>query len=225
MSSHTAYQSQPPDPYQKFTIGDVTLDGISDCAWRWNEYKLPDKFNGRSVLDVGAWDGYFAMEAKRRGAGRTMAIDYSVWLPPRNTYERFKANLAKLQLDVEHEIRDVLTLTPQFGQFDIVLFLQVLYHMHDPYTAMRAVGSVCKSELWIETEVLGEDEDRQCFWPQYTGCVTPVMWPSRKAIEGMINWIGFDFSLVADWKDHERAEYPGLRLRRMTWHCKRRSEQ
>ncbi|MGH2758653.1 MAG: class I SAM-dependent methyltransferase [Actinomycetota bacterium] len=40
--------------------------------------QLPD-FSGRSVLDIGAWDGYYSFLAERRGASRVVALDHYVW--------------------------------------------------------------------------------------------------------------------------------------------------
>jgi tRNA (mo5U34)-methyltransferase len=39
---------------------------------------LPD-LRGRSVLDVGGWDGFFAFEAERRGAARVAVVDHYMW--------------------------------------------------------------------------------------------------------------------------------------------------
>lgn len=39
---------------------------------------LPD-LRGKSVLDIGGWDGYFAFEAERRGASRVAVIDHYMW--------------------------------------------------------------------------------------------------------------------------------------------------
>lgn len=39
---------------------------------------LPDLV-GRSVLDIGAWDGYFSFAAERAGASRVVALDHFVW--------------------------------------------------------------------------------------------------------------------------------------------------
>jgi tRNA (mo5U34)-methyltransferase len=36
-------------------------------------------FRGRSVLDIGAWDGYYAFLAEREGASRVVALDHYVW--------------------------------------------------------------------------------------------------------------------------------------------------
>jgi tRNA (mo5U34)-methyltransferase len=40
---------------------------------------LPDDLTGLSVLDIGAWDGYFSFEAERRGAARVVALDHYAW--------------------------------------------------------------------------------------------------------------------------------------------------
>ena len=39
---------------------------------------LPD-LTGKSVLDIGGWDGYFAFEAERRGAARVAVVDHYMW--------------------------------------------------------------------------------------------------------------------------------------------------
>ena len=39
---------------------------------------LPD-FRGRTVLDIGAWDGYYSFLAERSGATRVVALDHYAW--------------------------------------------------------------------------------------------------------------------------------------------------
>jgi tRNA (mo5U34)-methyltransferase len=53
------------------TPGAVALDAIDDAH-------LPE-LTGRSVLDVGAWDGANAFRAERLGASRVVALDHYVW--------------------------------------------------------------------------------------------------------------------------------------------------
>jgi tRNA (mo5U34)-methyltransferase len=43
-----------------------------------SQMRLPD-LGGKSVLDIGAWDGFFSYEAERRGAARVVALDHFVW--------------------------------------------------------------------------------------------------------------------------------------------------
>jgi len=57
-------------------------------AGEWDALDLPD-LAGKSVLDIGAWDGYFSFEAERRGAARVVALDHYVWsmdLPRQQQY-------------------------------------------------------------------------------------------------------------------------------------------
>ena len=50
-------------------------------ARRASKFLLIDslKFSGRSVLDIGAWDGYYSFLAERQGASRVVALDHYVW--------------------------------------------------------------------------------------------------------------------------------------------------
>jgi tRNA (mo5U34)-methyltransferase len=45
--------------------------------------QIPDdqfpSFAGRSVLDIGAWDGYYSFMAERGGASRVVALDHYAW--------------------------------------------------------------------------------------------------------------------------------------------------
>lgn len=38
-------------------------------------YRIPEDLTGKTVLDVGAWDGYWTFEAIKRGANRVTAIE------------------------------------------------------------------------------------------------------------------------------------------------------
>src|SRR3954452_11537881 len=40
--------------------------------------RLPD-LDGKTVLDINTWDGFFAFEAERRGASRVVALDEYMW--------------------------------------------------------------------------------------------------------------------------------------------------
>jgi tRNA (mo5U34)-methyltransferase len=45
------------------------------------ELALPE-LRGRTVLDVGTWDGFYAFAAERLGARRVVALDHFVWSIP-----------------------------------------------------------------------------------------------------------------------------------------------
>jgi len=55
----------------------------------WNEelrkLRLPD-LRGKSVLDIGAYDGFFSFAAERLGASRVTALDHYVWFTDMSGY-------------------------------------------------------------------------------------------------------------------------------------------
>lgn len=55
----------------------------------WDSMGLPD-LRGKSVLDIGAWDGWFSFEAERRGAARVVALDRYVWALNWEAKRRYK---------------------------------------------------------------------------------------------------------------------------------------
>lgn len=60
--------------------GVVTPGGKSAArlAQEWAAMDVPD-LTGKSVLDIGAWDGYFSFRAEQAGAREVVALDHYVW--------------------------------------------------------------------------------------------------------------------------------------------------
>jgi tRNA (mo5U34)-methyltransferase len=59
----------------------VVTDGVKSAAHLERELeslRLPD-LRGKSVLDIGAYDGFYSFAAERRGASPVIALDYYVW--------------------------------------------------------------------------------------------------------------------------------------------------
>jgi len=79
MTEHDDLQSEA-DAIQWFHSIDlgngVVTKGLSELALRSDQ--LPE-FEGRSVLDIGAWDGYYSFHAERAGATRVVALDHYAW--------------------------------------------------------------------------------------------------------------------------------------------------
>jgi tRNA (mo5U34)-methyltransferase len=56
----------------------VVTHGLSDSRSTLRPVQFPG-FTGRTVLDIGAWDGYYSFLAERGGAARVVALDHYVW--------------------------------------------------------------------------------------------------------------------------------------------------
>ena len=114
---------------------------------------LPQDLTGKTVLDVGAWDGFFSFECERRGAARVLAIDQYAW--DHYGMDGFLLASSVRGSKVEHRRMAVEDLSPAaVGTFDLVLFLGVLYHVRSPIAALDRLRSVTKGTLICETHGL-----------------------------------------------------------------------
>jgi tRNA (mo5U34)-methyltransferase len=115
--------------------------------------QIPANLQGWSVLDIGAWDGYFSWECERRGADRVLAIDTYAW--DHYGMGSFLAAREILGSKVEYMRRDVHDLTPEnTGRFDLVMMFGVFYHLRNPLLGLERIASVTKKLLICETHVL-----------------------------------------------------------------------
>jgi len=137
--------------------GGVVTPGATDPARNLlPSLRIPERLDGLSVLDVGAWDGFFSFEAERRGARRVLATDSYAWSGQGwSTRSGFDVAREALGSRVEAQEIDVMHLTPDAvgGTFDVVLCFGVLYHLRDPITALERVASVTNDLLILETEL------------------------------------------------------------------------
>jgi tRNA (mo5U34)-methyltransferase len=177
--------------------GGVVTPGIDDPRDRLPLLGIPDDLSGLSVLDVGAWDGFFSFECERRGAARVVAADWFAWREAaRGSKESFELARTALGSSVEAvEIR-VEELAPErVGTFDLVLFAGVLYHVRDPLLALDAVASVTNGRLILETHIDLALRRRPvaAFYParELEGDHTNWWGPNPAAVEGMLHAAGF----------------------------------
>lgn len=114
---------------------------------------LPTDLAGKSVLDIGCSDGFFAFECEKRGAARVVAIDD--WSSPFvDGPEGLRTAHAILHSKVEVRNMDLQTLDPgELGEFDVVLCLGVLYHLRFPFLGMERLAQLTRGVLHVETEV------------------------------------------------------------------------
>ena len=186
--------------------GGVRTNGHYDPTRTLPRLKLPNRLDGRTVLDVGAWDGFYSFEMERRGASRVLATDHFCWGGNGwATQDGFNLAREALGSKVDDEHLDVLDLSPEAvgGTYDIVLFLGVLYHLPNPLLALERVRSVVGGMLVLETEVdlLFTKRPAAAFFPGTELNNDPTNWwaPNVAAVLGMLEASGFRRAEVV-WK-------------------------
>ena len=191
---------------------------------------LPD-LAGKSVLDIGAFDGFFSFECERRGASQVTALDYHSWVvdlaeaaryvsdhrerhgvspdlyaPPAELRHlgalpgrrAFDVARRLLRSEVRAVCRDFRTVgAADLGQFDVTLFLGVLYHLTDPFGALVKVHDLTREVAVVETlgihEPAATDRPLWGFYKDDRINRDPTTWwaPNECGLRDMLEAVGF----------------------------------
>ncbi len=109
----------------EYTPGKIDIESL-EAAYLFDQLI----FTGKSVLDIGAFDGYHSFTAEKRGASRVVALDNPNTRVDKRAFD-FLHN--HFQSSVEWRWDDIFDLGGE--RFDIVLCYGVMYHINDPLTA------------------------------------------------------------------------------------------
>lgn len=160
---------------------------------------LPD-LHGKTVLDVGALNGYYSFAAERLGASRVVALDYPEWVGDPTPPGRAGFDVARkiLKSRVEPVLADLMEMDiGALGHFDVVLFLGVLYHLEDPLSGMRRVAELTSGMAVIESQAMSvsgvEDHALLEFFAGSELNNDPTNWfvPNVAAIDALAHAAGF----------------------------------
>jgi len=159
---------------------------------------------GQSVLDVGAWDGFYSFEAERRGASDVLAVDHFVWQRD-GQGKRAAIDLCRQALGSKVRIRDLDlydTTRENVGEFDVVIFGGIIYHIIDPVHALLQMHDIARRALIVETWIDNLDCQRAVmnFFPAETmseGAPQNGWGPNSLLMHALLRRIGFE--TVLEW--------------------------
>lgn len=156
---------------------------------------IPDNLSGKTVLDIGAWDGYFSFLAEERGAIVTATDDYE--------HSWGKCASGKAGFDLAKRIRKSNVMefpsslndlsSGSVGQFDVVFFFGVLYHLKDPYRALEIIYDLTKEMAIIETFSKNNDIDLPLliFYHNESSDPSNYFAPNMSCLIEMLKAVGF----------------------------------
>ena len=167
----------------------MTTPGKSKNRKLLPSLNLPIDLSGWTVLDIGAWDGFFSFECESRGAEVT-ALDSA-----EHSWGKFRTGKAGFDLakrllgsNCAEIVMEVCDINTDIGNYDLVLFLGVLYHMKYPMLALDQIFHVVKKLMILETYVVdyefdrpildfyhSEHHDKTCWWAPNVQCVTLML--------------------------------------------------
>jgi len=186
------------DWWHTIDLGDgIVTPGIDNSPRKLRRLHLPSDMTGKSVLDIGAWDGFFSFEAESRGASRVLAVDSYAWngstWGSKRGFELARETLGSKVEDKEIEVLDLSPAT--VGTFDIVLFLGVLYHMRYPLLALQKIAGVTRELMILETvaDLLSTRRPAMALYPEGVlyGDVSNWNGINPAGLEAMLKEVGF----------------------------------
>jgi tRNA (mo5U34)-methyltransferase len=158
--------------YHRIDLGDgVETPGHFRMADYLAHYRLPERLDGKRVLDVGASSGFFAYEFERRGAAEVVAVELPSWAAhdwtPRYRRELQARSPAEARdvdrvamLDgfavvgdalgstrVRRVFQSIYELTAaELGTFDVVFSGAMLMHVRDPVLGIQRMRECCRDD-------------------------------------------------------------------------------
>jgi tRNA (mo5U34)-methyltransferase len=181
-------------------------------------FGMPKDLSGKTVLDIGCWNGSFSFEAEKRGAAFVLASDiatdqytgiekemrmlsYEHWIKRRGRIptDQSALLLAKKLLDSKieflsssvYEIDEALVANGYPAQFDVVLFYGVFYHLTNPLLGLEKLKTVTREMALVESHIIPGDGLIMQFSPGYSGDVTNWWLPTVPCLREMLLKAGF----------------------------------
>jgi tRNA (mo5U34)-methyltransferase len=204
----------------RIRIGDVVTPGTEDTDAELRRLDLASSYTGQRVLDVGCSDGLYSFEVERRGAAEVVAVDdeSSLLAGGKNGFQVASELLGS---KVSYRTGDVEDLDPsEIGLFDLVLFLNVLYHLRNPVRALESIHSVVRPggtmilktyfqtdvRKWVRGKCYGFDIDprpKMWLYPGRELAGDPTNWvgPNRRGVEALLAMTGWEFERTLRWGD------------------------
>lgn len=192
------------------TAPDHFLGDYPNIKWRAFEQSLPRDLRGKTVLDIGCNGGFYSIQMKLRGADRVLGIDFD---EDYLEQARFAAQVSKLPIEFRKlSVYDVAKLGEQF---DIVLFMGVLYHLRHPLLALDLIHEHVARDLLVfqsllrgspeirgfesdypfsETNIFRDPSFPAMYFIEHNYSHDPTNWwiPNRACAEGMLRSAGFE---------------------------------
>lgn len=188
--------------WHQINIGEYTTPGANpESQDTFDNLGLPLDMTGMTVLDIGAWDGFYSFACEKRGATVT-ASDRFVWEGKTISGDitandnGFDFAHKHLNSKVKKLFASVEELDPYVhGKFDLVLMLGVIYHATDPIGYLKKAKDMSRNLVCIESHVdlmhLSYPAARYYPGSELNNDNTNFWGPNALAVIGMMEDLGY----------------------------------
>jgi tRNA (mo5U34)-methyltransferase len=199
--------------YHTIDLGNgLITKGIYDHRPLLMHYGIPPDLTGKTVLDIGASQGFFSFEFERRGAKRVVSTELPQW-SGHDASPHFKAVLKEQDMDekmkrhmkdafhfakralnskVERIEANIYEVSPEtVGVFDVVFCGSLLIHLTNPLRAIYKMQSVVRERCIICTSIYPVDSTEPLAYFHGTADGMAFWAPNMTCLEKMCLAAGF----------------------------------
>ena len=205
--------------YHSFRFGNVlTSSAITGFHYQnWVSSLIPENLEGKTVLDIGAADGFYSFLCESRGAKKVVAVDW-IKFPGFTAAHKIlnsKVEFQKLVIDdstlgFTKLKSDIGTINDIEEKFDIVLLFGVFYHLPNPTMVIQKLFEKTDM-LLIASHIIDSKELAMYYYPEgsLTSGDTTNWWvPTPPCLIDIGTRIGFEKSVLVDTFDFDSINAP-----------------
>lgn len=174
----------------------IVTPGRANVDYLLPLYGIPEDLTGKTVLDIGCWDGFYAFECERRGAAKVLATD--LWeAAGQDAFLLAHKELGSKIGWMKADVYDLSMMLHPGERYDVTLFLGVLYHLKHPLLALQEVADcTAPGGLVIVDTVVSHpayDQPVMAFCPGRELSDDPTNWwaPNPACMAAMLEEAGF----------------------------------
>jgi len=164
---------------------------VTEKTQDWNAQIIPTDLKGLTVLDIGAWDGYYSFLCEQRGASVTAIDSMMRW----GGMDGFEISRKILNSKVKYIQMDVIDVEKLNTVFDIVLYFGVYYHLKNPLLVFEILRKITKQSLLFEGHFIDVDgKPLMFFYPnsELSGDGSNWWEANQQCLEDMLRVAGFN---------------------------------
>lgn len=174
----------------KFPDG-FTLEGRFDMSKYLEHFHLPDDLKGKTVLDVGAANGFFSFEFAKRGA-KVTAIDQN------SDHWREEFN-ELMKTDIKFHVEDINKID-ELKKYDLVFCSNVIQHNSDMVGIIKKIKEITNWKAILCTQIIDNPKSNDVPLARFIGKkitkfkpLLEVFWkPNMECFKMMAEFAGFN---------------------------------
>ena len=195
----------------------VTNGMVNHCSEEiaTHRFGMPESLEGKTVLDIGCWDGYFSFLAEKRKAKSVMGIDMLQGCSHQEQGTQgfeFAKKALKSKVEFQKKSLQEFALSTD-KKFDVTFYYGVLYHVENPIEELKHLSKLTKEYTLIETAISQKNNDSIPYWEFNHGFdndPTNFWYPNLSGLAAALIYVGFE-SIEVIWNDGIRATVKAIK--------------